>query len=65
MDLKIAAARRRKSVAAVVREKLGVKNIVVDKRIFWKELNKFARETAKMYPGLSLSQKLIEMRYEQ
>jgi hypothetical protein len=31
----------------------------------WKKLDKFAHEMALMNPGMSLSEKLIEMRYEQ
>lgn len=65
MDLKMAAATRRMSVAAVVREKLGVKDEVEDRQKFWEDLDMFAKKMAKKYPNTRLSEKLIEMRSEQ
>jgi plasmid stability protein len=65
MELKISAAEQRKSVAAVVREKLGVKKVINSKEVIWNKLGKFASEMTKTNPGVSLSQKLVEMRYEQ
>lgn len=69
MDLKFEAARRRKSVAAVVREKVTKKKVSSPKSAYVKakmhELEKLARETARQNPGLNLTKALIEMRYEQ
>lgn len=65
MELKLVAASQRKSMAAVVREKLGVGKGKIKKDKVWNKLDKFALEMAKVNPGISLSKKLIEMRYEQ
>ena len=65
MELKIDAARSRKSVAAVVRDRLGRKSEKQNKKDLWKRINAFAKEMSKKNPGVSLSEKLIEMRYEQ
>lgn len=65
MELKLTAARQRTSVNALVREKLGVKKRSSNRDEFWNRLDKFAKEMARKNPGVSLSQKLIEMRYEQ
>lgn len=65
MELKLTAARRRTSVNALVREKLGIKKRITNRDEFWKKLDSFARRMAQQNPGVSLSQKLIEMRYEQ
>lgn len=68
MDLKMEAAKKRTSIAALVRNKIakkkrGAKKVSVEKQIL--ELEKFAEKMAKKYPNLRLSEKLIEMRYEQ
>ncbi len=67
MELKFEAARRRKSVAAVVREKVEKKKVIkkIDVEAKMRELDKLARETARQNPGLNLTKALIEMRYEQ
>ena len=67
MELKLEAAKRRKSVAAIARERLaGEKNKAgTGKKNIWKRLDKLSKELSKQNPGVSLSQKLIEMRYEQ
>ena len=65
MELKLTAVQKRTSVNALVREKLGIKKTASRRDEFWKRLDKFAKEIAKKNPGVSLSQKLIEMRYEQ
>ena len=68
MDLKMEAARKRKSVAEIVRNKIAKKKILPKKRSIEKqiqELNKFAEKIAKQNPGLDLTKALIEMRYEQ
>ena len=59
------AARTRKSIAAVMRERMTKQKKVPNRKVFWKKLDKFAKAMAKRNPGLSLSEKLIEMRYEQ
>jgi len=68
MELKMEAAKTRKSIAALVRErvvkrKAKLKKIDVEKEM--KELEKLARSNARYMKGISLSEKLIEMRYEQ
>lgn len=67
MDLKMQAARERKSIAAVVRERVTMKRGERKKNInkLMRELEKLAAENAKQNPGISFSEKLIEMRYEQ
>lgn len=65
MELKLTAARQRTSVNALIRGKLGVRKKITDRDEFWKKLDAFARRLAQQNPGVSLSQKLIEMRYEQ
>ncbi|HLE49950.1 MAG TPA: hypothetical protein VI791_02320 [Patescibacteria group bacterium] len=65
MELRLTAARKRTSVNALVRERLGVKVHKASRKEFWKKLEEYAKETAQSNPGVSLSQKLIEMRYEQ
>jgi|GraSoiStandDraft_16_1057320.scaffolds.fasta_scaffold325323_3 hypothetical protein len=67
MQLKIEAAQRRKSVGEVVRERLtgkqdaGKKN----KMSLLQELQKVSEKIGKKSKGISLSQELINMRYEQ
>ncbi len=68
MDLKMEAAKKRTSVADIVRKKIEKKNkkkkkVNVEK--FMKELEELARENDRQNPGISFSEKLIEMRYEQ
>ena len=68
MELKMEAAKRRSSVAEVVREKVAKKKGVAQKRNVEKimaKLEKLAAENARQNPGISFSEKLIEMRYEQ
>lgn len=59
------AAKSRKSVAEVVRTRLTKKKKTQSRANYWKRLDKFAHEMSLMNPGISGSQKLIEMRYEQ
>ncbi len=69
IELKMEAVRKRKSVAALIREKVfseGKKSSQsrsAEKLL--KELDKLAKKNAKQNPGISFSKKLIEMRYEQ
>ena len=65
MELRMDADRTRRSVAAIVRERLSGKKEVINKREFWKRAEKFAKEMARANPGVSFSRGLIEMRYEQ
>jgi len=67
MELKTEAARKRKSLAAVVRERIENKNSYgkTNTEIFMKKLEKLARENDRENRGISFSQKLIEMRNEQ
>lgn len=67
MELKMEAARRRKSVAALVREKISKKKVEKKKNVkaIMKEMDKLAKETARQNPGINFTEKLIEMRYEQ
>lgn len=61
------AARLRKSIAAVVRERVSRKKVAGKKNIkkIMRDLEKLAAENARQNPGISFSEKLIEMRYEQ
>lgn len=65
MELRMEAARERRSVAAVVRERLAGRKKVTSKKEFWKKAEKFASEMARTNPGVNFSRGLIEMRYEQ
>lgn len=68
MELKMEAARLRKSISAIVRERVGEVR-TGEKRentdAFMKKLNRFAKKMAKKYKGLNLTKALIDMRYEQ
>lgn len=67
MDLKMKAAKERKSLAVVIREKLGVKkaNTANNVKKILKSMRELGREIAKENKGLNLTKGLIEMRYEQ
>ncbi|MBI2029935.1 hypothetical protein HYT02_05955 [Candidatus Gottesmanbacteria bacterium] len=67
MEIKIEAAKKRKSVAALVRDKFTRKSKKKqrDVKTIMKELDKLAKETARQNPGINFTEKLIEMRYEQ
>ena len=64
MDLKIKAAKERKSVAAVIREKL-LDTKQKDQSDLLLRLKKLGEKIAKENKGLNLTKGLIEMRYEQ
>lgn len=67
MELKMEAARQRKSVAALIRERV-IKKKANQKRNIDKlmaEMDKLAKENARQNPGISFSEELIKMRYEQ
>lgn len=70
MELKLEAARKRKSVATLIRDKVkkSKKRVIRDKvdiAAELRELNNLAKNIAKENKGISLSKALIEMRYEQ
>ncbi len=75
MELKMEAARTRKSFAALVRERVTTPKPLnkkatktkSDKSVakFMREIRKLAKETAKQNKGINFSKALIEMRYEQ
>lgn len=68
MELKLEAAKKRKSVAALIREKLAKKKAAAVKKSLTsilQELDNVAKENAKFMKGRSLSKMLIKMRYEQ
>lgn len=67
MELKMQAARERRSVAEIVRERVVKKKATKKGNIekFMIELDKVAKANAKVMKGKSLSKLLIEMRYEQ
>ena len=66
MELKIKAAKERKSVAGVIREKLSKKRIANEnKKDVLVRFKRLGKKIGKDNPGLNLSKALIEMRYEQ
>ena len=64
MDLKIKAAKERKSVAAVIREKLTIDTKVKNASIL-QMMKKLGKEIEEDSKGLNLTKELIKMRYEQ
>ena len=68
MELKMEAAKRRTSVASIVRART-LKNKTFGRKKstqqLMKKFDKIAREIDKQNKGVSLSEKLIEIRYEQ
>lgn len=67
IDFKMQAARQRKSVAEIIRQKLAPKKKLSKNNIqaLMKEFDRVAKENARVMKGKSLSKLLIEMRYEQ
>ncbi len=65
MELKMKAARERKSVAAVIREKLVLGNKPQKADNVLEMLKSLGKDIAKENKGLNLTKGLIEMRYEQ
>lgn len=67
MDLKMKAARERKSLAVVIREKLGAKkaNTAGNVKKILERMQKLGEEIAKENKGINFTKGLIEMRYEQ
>lgn len=67
MDLKMKAVRERKSLADVIREKLGAEGSFAKnnaKKVL-ERMRKLGEEIAKENKGLNFTKGLIEMRYEQ
>lgn len=69
MELKLEAAKERRSVAAIVRDKVAKKRVSVSKNAYveakMKELDRLAKANSKYMKGIDLTKALIEMRYEQ
>lgn len=67
MDLKMKAAKERKSLAVVIREKLGAKkaNTADNAKKILERMQKLGEEIARENKGLNFTKGLIEMRYEQ
>ena len=67
MTLKSEAARRRMSLAAVIRQRLmdKKKRSPAEVSRIMKQVERLAEENARQNPGISFGDKLIEMRYEQ
>jgi hypothetical protein len=67
MALKSEAARRRVSVASVIRQRLTdvKKRTPAEVARIMRSVKRIAEESARQNPGISFSDKLIEMRYEQ
>jgi hypothetical protein len=66
MELKMEAAKKRTSVAQIVRAKIS-KNTVRTRETskLLKEMDEIAKEISRQNPNVNLTEKLIEMRYEQ
>lgn len=67
MEFKMKAARERKSVAAVIREKLSEEKKGDEKKRkdLLQRMEKLAQRIAKKSPGLNFTEGIIKMRYEQ
>lgn len=69
MELKLEAAKKRKSVAAIVRNKMVKKMAGAPKKpdveAEMKALDRLAKANSKYMKGIDLTKALIEMRYEQ
>lgn len=66
MELKMQAAKERKSVAAIIREKMVVDNKPKTRKTdeLLKRINVFAKKMAKESPGINLTEAVIRSRYE-
>ena len=67
LDLKLEAARNRTSVAQVIRNRITIKKAAPKRNVakIMNDLRNLAQENARQNPGISFSEKLIQMRYEQ
>lgn len=66
MELKMRAAKERKSVAAIIREKLSDEKKVGDNqgKDLLQRMEKFSRRITTKSPGLNLTQAVIDARYQ-
>mgnify|MGYP001582365864 CR=1 FL=1 len=64
IELKMEAAQERKSVAAIIRNRLFVGRTRLEKDKLLKRLDSFGKKLAKNHPGLNLSKTVIDTRYE-
>ena len=65
MDLKMRAAREKKSVPAVIREQLVIKEKATHKsKDLLKRLDSFREKMARKNKGINLTQAVIDARYE-
>lgn len=65
MDLKMQAARERKSVAEIIRKKIVQPSSQEGTQDLISSMRKLGARIAKKHKGLDLTKALIEMRYEQ
>lgn len=67
LELKMQAARERKSLAALIRQKLAKKKLSQDKKnaTLIRNFTQLAKQVAKENKGVNLTKALLEMRYEQ
>lgn len=67
MDLKMKAARERKSVAAIIREKLTRNTKINNKKgkTLFQKMEEYSKRIAKKSPHLNLTQTVIDTRYQQ
>ena len=68
MELKMEAAKKRKSIAQIMRERMVIEKCESKKEEtakLMKDMDRFAKKMARVTKGASFSKALIEMRYEQ
>lgn len=70
MELKMQAARERKSVAHIIRDRITDRKSVKTKKkkdvtTFFRRLDRLAKQITKENKGINFTQGLIDMRYEQ
>lgn len=66
LELKLQAARERKSLAALIRQKLAKGKVAKNKKAttLIRDFTQLAKQVAKENKGLNLTNALLEMRYE-
>lgn len=67
MELKMEAAKTRKSIAELIRERVAKRKIShkKDAVVMMNNLEKLAKETARQNKGVNFTKGIIRMRYEQ
>ena len=65
MDLKMTAAKQRKSVAAIIREILEQKPEAKKTQNVLAQMDALGKDLAKQHPGFNSTKAIHEMRYEQ